>query len=114
MTPAFIIDCSITMAWCFADEGTVETTRIQGRLVDESALVPQHWELEVANVLAMAERRNRITAADSTQFLQQLRILDIRVDEERIGRIFDHVLPLCRAESLTSYDAAYLDLAIRR
>jgi len=29
-------------------------------------------------------------------------------------RTFPHVLPLCRKYSLTSYDAAYLELAIRR
>ncbi len=114
MTPSVIIDCSIAMAWCFADEATVETERVQDLLIAEAALVPTHWFLEVVNVLAMAEKRKRIAAADATNFLHLLAALDIRTDHDTSTRAFDHVLPLCRSHGLTSYDAAYLDLAIRR
>jgi len=114
MTPTFIIDCSITMAWCFADEATVETARVQDRLVTEAALAPSHWFLEVVNVLVMAERRQRISAADATNFLQLLSTLDIQTDQETSARAFDHLPPLCRNHGLSSYDAAYLELALRR
>ena len=114
MTPSLIIDCSITMAWCFADEGTVETARVQERLIAEAAVVPSHWFLEVVNVLVMAERRERIAAADASSFLQLLTALDIQTDHETSARAFDHLPPLCRSHGLTSYDAAYLDLAVRR
>jgi predicted nucleic acid-binding protein len=114
MKPTLIIDCSMTMAWCFADEGTDETAKIQDRLIAEAAVVPAHWFLEVANVLAMAEKRGRISAADSTQFVKLLTALDIQVDDEFLTRAFDHILPLSRSHALTSYDAAYLDLALRR
>ena len=114
MTPSLIIDCSITMAWCFADEATVETARVQDRLIAEAAVVPSHWFLEVVNVLAMAEQRKRITAADATSFLHLLAALDIQTDHETSARAFDHLPPLCRSHGLTSYDAAYLDLAVRR
>ncbi|MEX1095875.1 MAG: type II toxin-antitoxin system VapC family toxin [Planctomycetales bacterium] len=114
MKPTLIIDCSITMAWCFADEGDAATSEVQDRLADEAALVPPHWFLEVANVLAMAEKRQRISAADSIQFVRLLGALDIQSDDEASGRVFEHVLPLCRSQGLTSYDAAYLDLALRR
>jgi len=114
MTAMLIIDCSITMSWCFADEATAASAEVQDRLIDETALVPAHWFLEVTNVLAMAEKRRRITAADSDTFLRLLRTLDIDVDDETTGRAFEHLLPLCRNQGLTSYDAAYLDLAVRR
>ncbi len=114
MKPTLILDCSMTMAWCFADESTPETMAIQDRLVSEAALVPAHWFLEVVNVLAMAEKRKRISPEDSSQFLQQLSVLDIQFDEEASRRAFDHLLPLCRSHGLTSYDAAYLDLVFRR
>ena len=114
MTPGLIIDCSITMAWCFADEATVEAAGVQDRLIAEAAVVPAHWFLEVVNVLVMAERRKRITAADATNFLQLLAALDIRTDHETSARAFEHLPPLCRSHRLTSYDAAYLDLAVRR
>jgi predicted nucleic acid-binding protein len=114
MTPAFVIDCSITMAWCFADEESAAAALIQERLVQEAALVPAHWFLEVTTVLAMAEKRQRISAVDSSHFVHLLQELDIQVDHEFSARAFDHLLPLCRSHSLTGYDATYLDLAIRR
>jgi predicted nucleic acid-binding protein len=114
MTPGLIIDCSIAMAWCFADEATVETARVQDRLIAEAAVVPAHWFLEVVNVLAMAEKRKRIAAADASAFLRLLAALDIQTDHETSARAFDYLPPLCRSHGLTSYDAAYLDLAVRR
>lgn len=114
MSTAFIIDCSVTMVWCFPDEATPASSRLQDRLADETALVPAHWFLEVTNVLAMAENRKRITAAQSTEFLSLLETLDIEVDDEAARRAFAHLLPLCRSHRLTSYDAAYLELALRR
>ncbi len=114
MSCAMVIDCSITMAWCFGDEATVGAARVQDRLEKDAALVPAHWFLEVTNVLAMAERRKRITAAASLDFLTFLEAMDIQVDEEPARRAFSHLLPLCRQHGLTSYDAAYLDLALRR
>jgi len=114
MKPALVLDCSMTMAWCFADDSTPETAAIQDRLASEAAVVPAHWFLEVVNVLTMAEKRRRISPDDASQFLQLLSVLDIQVDEEASRRAFDHILPLCRSHGLTSYDAAYLDLVIRR
>lgn len=114
MTPAFILDCSITMAWCFAEEATDAASKIQDRLEAESAIVPAHWFLEVTNVLAMAEKRKRIAAANSARFLELLGTMEIDVDAGAPSRAFAHLLPLCRAHGLTSYDAAYLDLAARR
>ncbi|HEY3968363.1 MAG TPA: type II toxin-antitoxin system VapC family toxin [Planctomycetaceae bacterium] len=114
MTASLIIDCSLTMTWCFADEATDASADIQDRLTHEGVLVPAHWFLEVTNVLVMAEKRRRITSSRSDAFVQLLQVLDIEVDNDIPGRAFDHVLPLCRTHKLTSYDAAYLDLAVRR
>ncbi len=113
MMPSFVLDCSVTMAWCFADERTSAAAALQDRLTTEAAVVPAHWFLEVGNVLIMAEKHKRIVAPDAAQFLALLRILDIRADHETAPRTFDHLLPLCRAHHLTTYDAAYLDLAMR-
>ena len=114
MTPSFIVDCSLTMTWVFKDEATTDTTDLLRRLGAESALVPSHWFLEVANVLVIAERRKRISVTESTQFLRTLDALQIEIDEDVAGRAFDHILPLSRTHHLTTYDAAYLDLALRR
>jgi predicted nucleic acid-binding protein len=114
MRPAFVLDCSVTLAWCFKDERTPATDALQDRLIIESALVPEHWCLEVANGLAVGERRKRIAAASVAPFVQLLGTLQIEVDDQLAERTFDHILPLARSHSLTAYDAAYLDLAIRR
>ncbi len=114
MSAAFIIDCSITMSWCFSDESTPAASKVQDRLEKESPMVPAHWFLEVTNVLAMAEKRKRITPAKSTEFLGLLEAMDLEVDDEASGRAFAHLFPLCRHHGLTSYDAAYLELALRR
>lgn len=114
MNPSFVIDCSITMAWLFSDERTDATASIQDRLMIESVLVPTHWYLEVANVLMMAEKRKRISVRDSTQFLQLLDSLEIISDASLGTNAFSVLIPLCRAHNLTSYDAAYLELALLR
>jgi len=114
VSAAFVLDCSVTMAWCFGDEATAAAFAVLDRLGSETAVVPPHWFLEVANVLTMAEKRKRMTAPATTEFLKLLSALDIEIDNVTADRTFPHVLPLCRKYSLTSYDAAYLELAIRR
>ena len=114
MSAAFVLDCSLTMTWAFGDEATATSFTILDRLEVEAAVVPAHWFLEVTNVLAMAEKRKRITASKSAEFLTLLRTLDIQTDTETAERAFAHLLPLCRNHGLTSYDAAYLELATRQ
>jgi predicted nucleic acid-binding protein len=80
----------------------------------ETALVPRWWFLELTNVLALAERKRRITSAKVAEFIALIEGFDLEIDEEGSLRAFTHLLPLCRAHQLTSYDALYLDLALRR
>ncbi|BDI29917.1 ribonuclease VapC [Capsulimonas corticalis] len=110
----FIIDCSLTMAWCFEDEATPESRALQDRLESEDAVVPSIWPLEVANVLLVGERRGRLTQADVTQFITILQSLPINVDHAAEGVVFGQVLALARAHRLSVYDASYLELALRR
>ena len=114
MSAAFIIDCSLAMAWLFKDEATDKTTEILQRLASETGLVPAWWFLEVTNVIALAERKGRVAPQESQQFIVEVSQLDIEIDTESPSRSFSHILPLCRSYSLTSYDAMYLELALRR
>ena len=113
MTPSFVIDCSLAMAWCFRNEATAATNELLERMTHESAAVPAWWYLEVTNVLALAERKGRIKPTESAAFITLLERFDLDVDDQAPSRSFSHLLPLCRAHALTSYDAAYLDLAMR-
>src|SRR5215831_7597155 len=114
MSAAFVADCSIAMAWLFHNEATTKTTALLNRLVTETALVPAGWFIEITNVLAMAERKGRITPTQSDAFIADLGKLGIERDDAAPDRAFTHLLTLCRTHRLTSYDAIYLDLAIRR
>jgi predicted nucleic acid-binding protein len=108
-----VLDASVALAWCFEDEATVATAAVFQRLTQDAASVPVIWRIEVANVLATAERRRRITLADSAAFIAKVEGLEILVDEETSSRAFTRILDLARAEGLTAYDAAYLELAMR-
>ena len=61
MTAEFVLDGSLTMAWCFEDEASPESDEIQDWLTAGArAYVPTLWHLEIANVLWVCERRKRI------------------------------------------------------
>jgi predicted nucleic acid-binding protein len=114
MSAAFVVDCSVAMAWLFHDRATSKTTELLNRLATETALVPAWWFIEITNVLAVAERKGRITPAESDAFLAEIGNLEIEQDEEAPRRAFTALLALCRKHQLTSYDAVYLELAARR
>jgi predicted nucleic acid-binding protein len=114
MSATFVVDCSVAMAWLFHDEATPKTAALLNRLATETALVPGWWFIEITNVLAMTERRGRITPTQSDAFIADLGKLGIERDDEAPDRAFTHLLALCRTHRLTGYDAVYLDLAVRR
>jgi predicted nucleic acid-binding protein len=109
----FVLDCSVVMAWCFEDESVGYADAVLGALESAEALVPGLWPLEVANILLVAERRGRLSEAASARFVELLRGLPISVDGEGPVRALGSILPLAREQSLSSYDAAYLELAMR-
>jgi len=109
----FVLDASIALAWCFADEATPKTLSLLNRLENEYAIVPEHWSLEVGNILVSAERRKRISFAKIKEFLTLLENLDIKTDFETTPRGFREIISLAYSEKLTTYDAAYLELAMR-
>ena len=101
------------MAWCFEDEARPETDKLLNRVRDEGAVVPGLWFWEVANVLSVAVRRRRISEADVVSRLDLLSALPITVDEEGVAKAWRETRMLAKAEGLTVYDAAYLELAGR-
>jgi len=111
---ALVIDSSVALVWCFEDEASPTSDALLDQVRDEGAVVPGLWHLEVANVLLQTEKRGRITAADIAMRLQLIAELPIDTDSETAARAWREILALARAEGLTTYDAAYLELAIRR
>ncbi len=111
---AFVIDASMTMSWCFADEMTPYSQSVLDTLRRSYAEVPALWLIEVKNVLLMNERRSRVTVQGSKEFLESLMVLDIRIESDDPSFDDRVLLPLARRHGLTAYDAAYLELARRR
>lgn len=113
MTPALVIDASSALSWCFEDEGGPEADTLIEKVAADGAAVPGLWSLEIANGLVMAERRGRIKPAQSAAFIALIEALPIAADPETGARALHETISLARAHSLTAYDAAYLELAMR-
>jgi predicted nucleic acid-binding protein len=109
----FVLDTSVIMAWCFEDERTDYGHRVLELLSRDHVLVPAVLPLEVANALRSAERRGRLQESDAVRFGELLRGLPITVDDSGIELALGPILSLAREHGLTSYDASYLELALR-
>lgn len=108
-----VLDCSVSMSWCFEDETTPYTEAVLDAVAEHGAVVPSLWPLEVANVVLVAERRGRLTRMKADQFICRLETLGVEVDDATSRRAWGSILSLARTYRLSSYDAAYLELAIR-
>jgi predicted nucleic acid-binding protein len=110
----FVLDGSVTLAWLFHDEADPYADAIIAKLPALEMLVPRLWHLELANVLLGGERRGRCSQADTTRWLSYLSGLPILVDHATEAHAWSDTLNLARQQGLTSYDAAYLELAMRQ
>ena len=107
----FVIDASITLAWCFDDESSETADRVLERLETETALAPAHWPLEVANAIRTAERRGRLGPHDLSRLRGLLGALPVEIAPVELATAVWGVLEVAMDHNLTAYDAAYLDLA---
>ena len=112
--PALVLDASLALAWAFEDEGNAYTDAVLESLAKVKVFVPTIWPLEVGNALLVAERRGRLNQADTVQFLALLWQLPIMVEVERPEQMLGETLALAREHGLSTYDATYLLLAMRR
>lgn len=112
---AFVLDCSVTLPWIFGSEANRESEALLDTLAaGGTAWVPALWHLELANVLLGAQRKGRIDQAGIEAFLGALATFEIEVDPETMAVAWTKTLALAREHGLTVYDAAYLELALRR
>jgi predicted nucleic acid-binding protein len=113
---AFVLDNSVTMRWCF-DAGAHEYADAVLRDLaaeDGAAFVPVLWRYEVSAVLARAQITGTLAPSKVAAFLEDLGALNIMIDADGADRILTDVHQLAVTHRLTSYDAAYLELALRR
>jgi predicted nucleic acid-binding protein len=114
----FVLDASLTLSWLLRDASSrnapyafavLDALRAPGA----SAEVPVTWGLEIANVIARAEAKDQITEAQSDAFLQMLDAASIQGDASTFTHALSDTLQLARRYRLSSYDASYLELALR-
>ncbi len=109
----FVLDNSVAMRWCFENAAHAYADGILNRVASgEDALVPVLWFYEASAVLAREQNRGTLAAPKADQFIAELKALRIVADAESAERVFDDVHRLA-LRHLTSYDAAYLELALR-
>lgn len=114
----FVLDNSVSMRWLFADGSEADRSYAE-RILDYfdypgcEALVPAIWSLEVANVIVKAEQKGLLTEGRSAEFVAILQQLGIRADGGTAPHGMHDTLQLARRFRLSSYDAAYLELALR-
>lgn len=112
---ALVIDGSTTLGFVLKDEQAPQSLKALETV--ESGVptfVPAHWCIEVANGLIMAERRKRASQADITEALGLVAALPVITDDETAQRAASNTPALARQYGLTIYDAAYLELAMRK
>ena len=113
MSNSLVVDSSAICSLLFEDEATPDSDRLLERLNTGDVWVPALFLWEVANVLLMAERRERITQRERVEALQMLEALQLDVDPANPAMVWHDVIHLAAQTGLTSYDAAYLELAMR-
>ena len=109
----FVLDASIALAW-FLDK-PVPAYAVQVRqdlIAGMRAVVPALWHLEMANGLAVAERRKILSSADVIQGLANIE----KFNGQAVDTITDtfsvrQALVTARRFQLSAYDSVYLDLA---
>ncbi len=111
---SFVLDSSVALAWIYSDETTPAVTHAFDLLSEGGAWVPGLWRLEVANILEMGVRRGRHDGDFRDSTLADLALLPIQLDPETDRQAWGATARLAHRHKLTLYDAAYLEVALRR
>lgn len=115
MTEAFVVDASVGFAWVYPSQASAATDAL---LVDVEAgatlVAPALWFLEVANGLLAAQRRKLLTGPERRSALEMLSRLRVSIDEDSGLAAFHAMSALADKHGLSVYDAAYLEVALRR
>lgn len=109
----FVVDTSVIISWCLKDEQDDYSDAVLEMVSKGEAVVPSLTPFEIANVLLVAERRERLNEADTNRCISLLDSLPILVDQEPSNLALGRILSIGRQHGLSAYDAAYLELAMR-
>lgn len=110
--PTFVVDASVSAAWCLPDEATPQTVAALRATAAGGVWAPALWVLEMANLLQSAQRRRRISGAKRTELAASLGALRVQICREPVA--LTTLDALAAEQGLSAYDACYLELAMRR
>ena len=111
----FVADASVAIAWVVESQSAPQTDELLSIVAEGAPLhVPAIWPYEVSNTLLTLERRTRIDGGQGTRALEILTRLNPTVDGDGPHVAMERTRDLARKYTLTVYDAAYLELALRR
>jgi predicted nucleic acid-binding protein len=108
----FVLDNSVLCGWMLGDQADAYTDAVAQRLIDDVAVAPQLLRLEFVNVLRTACKRERIPIEAASEIIDHINALPIQYDSASSEPA--QIMQLSLRFNLSSYDAAYLDLALRR
>lgn len=114
---SFVLDASVALSWLLEDAGSGQAYAVAVfaalKRPSAAAHVPATWGLELSNVIAKSEARGLLLENRSQAFLSALATAPIHCDPETYTRTWAETLQLARRYRLSSYDASYLELALR-
>jgi len=112
---AFVADSSVGVAWAVLSQSSEATEHLLNDVASgRSFVVPVLWMFEVANSLLVLTRRRRIAPEQYARARRALSRLTPTVDDEGPRGALGSISDLAEKHALSLYDAAYLELAIRR
>ena len=115
MNADFVVDASMAFAWVLPSQASPAANALLERIkAGAGGVVPMFWYLEVANGLLVVDRRKVITGNQRQRSLERLAALRLTVDDGEAHNAFGRTSALAEQHGLSVYDAAYLELALRR
>ena len=115
MTKEFVVDASISIAWVHPAQATTQSQALLEAIAAGAVVrAPALWSLETANALLVLTRRRKLREAERVNALTVLAQLAVVLDHETAALAFGKLSDLATRHGLSVYDAAYLELALRR
>jgi predicted nucleic acid-binding protein len=113
-TAAIVLDASLALSWALPDEASAYSDALLRQVAVSGAVVPGMWLHEISNGLLMAQKRGRYSTAQRMAFVEAVLRLPLEIEMPIARGVLDGQAVLAERFGLTAYDAAYLDLALRR
>jgi predicted nucleic acid-binding protein len=111
----FVLDASVALAWVVDRKPDPYAQTVQRKMREGARpVVPALWQLEVANALVTARRRETLTkqeAEEGLEYLQRFATTIAEIDDHFLG--VREAFLLSMDLGLTAYDSVYFELARR-